>query len=545
MDSFAVITLTILFIYIPVIYTQSSCFMDTISSSTMHLNDSLYFGFTDNKVSYVTNPPCISSGVKSQNNTLLVNQCLNTNKLDINLNFIIFKYQFAIGYCKDNSTDPPYPSFKLYLVNVDQKNQNNLLIYQKHYNRTNIKLHCFQEFSSKQKIEAFSQIQTEYIFVNKNLNQSIYQFKFIFFNGKHNSYLLLNTLSLKINTTYLSLDTTTTQYISSDDSIESSEQTYTTVFSNIYKMVIGILLLFLLICCCVMARVTILYKRKQKQLKYFQNDYHYRELTHVQAVIPITSNNTQINTIDDHEGEIEELEFNNDMYAKPITGTKHLTANNQLESQVLHFYYMDYVYEGDMNENKNNQKDKQLYHEKQQLEMCLVHSLNALLQRKQFTRQNINEICKELAPDKIINPHKSFLQTGNYDANVLMSALQKIHIDIEWFDARKVNEINLNDDNLFWNYLECKDNVFIGFILNIPSKAMFKMIKRRHWITIKQINGIWYNLDSKLKKPQQYQNAQQLTEYLQYNLNTNNAQLMICRKKNKYVIMKAKAEITW
>lgn len=45
-----------------------------------------------------------------------------------------------------------------------------------------------------------------------------------------------------------------------------------------------------------------------------------------------------------------------------------------------------------------------------------------------------------------------------------------------------------------------------GFILNVPSdyKLGFVMLplRRRHWITIRQIQGNFYNLDSKLDSPQ-------------------------------------------
>lgn len=45
-----------------------------------------------------------------------------------------------------------------------------------------------------------------------------------------------------------------------------------------------------------------------------------------------------------------------------------------------------------------------------------------------------------------------------------------------------------------------------GFILNVPSdyKLGFVMLplRRRHWITIRQIQGNFYNLDSKLDTPQ-------------------------------------------
>lgn len=45
----------------------------------------------------------------------------------------------------------------------------------------------------------------------------------------------------------------------------------------------------------------------------------------------------------------------------------------------------------------------------------------------------------------------------------------------------------------------------MGFILNIPSEYKIGFIqlpiKRKHWIAVQRINGIYYNLDSKLDMP--------------------------------------------
>eukprot|EP01084_Bolivina_argentea_P301864 520904_1 len=135
-----------------------------------------------------------------------------------------------------------------------------------------------------------------------------------------------------------------------------------------------------------------------------------------------------------------------------------------------------------------------------------------------------------LAPNKMINPHKSILNTGNYDANVLMMALSNINIDVQWYDARKANELDL-DDPLFLEPDECME--FVGFILNNPQKAIFGILSRRHWLAIKQINGDFYNLDSKLATPKKFENTKQLTSFLKDTLTTNNAELMICRQKKK------------
>lgn len=45
-----------------------------------------------------------------------------------------------------------------------------------------------------------------------------------------------------------------------------------------------------------------------------------------------------------------------------------------------------------------------------------------------------------------------------------------------------------------------------GFILNVPSEYKIGFItlplRRKHWIAIREINSIYYNLDSKLETPE-------------------------------------------
>lgn len=57
-----------------------------------------------------------------------------------------------------------------------------------------------------------------------------------------------------------------------------------------------------------------------------------------------------------------------------------------------------------------------------------------------FTLKLKEKICFlfSLSPNsKFINPHKSALGFGNYDINVIMSALHKKHCEAIWFDKRK------------------------------------------------------------------------------------------------------------
>ena len=45
-----------------------------------------------------------------------------------------------------------------------------------------------------------------------------------------------------------------------------------------------------------------------------------------------------------------------------------------------------------------------------------------------------------------------------------------------------------------------------GFILNIPGDYKLMLVqlllRRKHWVAIKEIDGSYYNLDSKLESPE-------------------------------------------
>ncbi|KAG8436124.1 hypothetical protein GDO86_007292 [Hymenochirus boettgeri] len=146
-----------------------------------------------------------------------------------------------------------------------------------------------------------------------------------------------------------------------------------------------------------------------------------------------------------------------------------------------------------------------VFHERQRLELCAVHALNNLLQNPEFNHQRAEEICRGLAPNSMINPHRSLLGTGNYDVNVIMAALQIMDYAAVWWDKRKS--------------LECLVLCEIfGFILNIPSPISLGFVSlpitRKHWIAVRQIDGVYYNLDSKLKAPAKLGGPKELKEFL-------------------------------
>lgn len=164
-----------------------------------------------------------------------------------------------------------------------------------------------------------------------------------------------------------------------------------------------------------------------------------------------------------------------------------------------------------------------IYHEKQVKELCALHALNNLFQmRGTFSKSELDGICSRLSPNVWINPHRSMLGLGNYDINVIMAALQKKGCEAVWFDKRK-------DPG-------CLDlSNICGFILNVPSdyKLGFVMLplRRRHWITIRQIQGNFYNLDSKLEAAQLIGRSSDLIAYLKEQLDSKEKELFVVVSK--------------
>lgn len=91
-----------------------------------------------------------------------------------------------------------------------------------------------------------------------------------------------------------------------------------------------------------------------------------------------------------------------------------------------------------------------------------MHSITA---KGTFTKSELDEICQQLSPDEWINPHKSMLGLGQYDVNVIMSALQLRGYEAIWFDKRK--------------YVKNQDFIFVRFVL-------FCFVCKRHYYVLIQ-----------------------------------------------------------
>ncbi|KAM9831637.1 josephin-1 [Neosynchiropus ocellatus] len=161
-----------------------------------------------------------------------------------------------------------------------------------------------------------------------------------------------------------------------------------------------------------------------------------------------------------------------------------------------------------------------IYHEKQRRELCALHALNNVFQDgSAFSRDTLQEIYQRLSPSTLVTPHKkSMLGNGNYDVNVIMAALQTRGFEAVWWDKRRdVGSIQLSN--------------VTGFILNVPSNLRWGPLrlplKRQHWIGVREVGGVYYNLDSKLRSPQQIGCPDELRKFLRQQLRGKNCELLL------------------
>ncbi|VYS53910.1 unnamed protein product [Arabidopsis thaliana] len=163
--------------------------------------------------------------------------------------------------------------------------------------------------------------------------------------------------------------------------------------------------------------------------------------------------------------------------------------------------------------------ESKIYHERQRLQFCLLHCLNNLFQDKDaFTKESLNSIAEKLEtndPNKetwtplsfVLKPHHNTI-TGNYDVNVMITALEGKGKSVVWHDKRiGASSIDLDDAD-----------TLMGIVLNVPVKRYGGLWRSRHWVVVRKINGVWYNLDSDLVVPQLFRDDDEVRGFLDQNL---------------------------
>ncbi|VAH89120.1 unnamed protein product [Triticum turgidum subsp. durum] len=134
-------------------------------------------------------------------------------------------------------------------------------------------------------------------------------------------------------------------------------------------------------------------------------------------------------------------------------------------------------------------------------------------EKESFTRAELDGIAENLVltdPNKekwtplslIWKPHHNAL-TGNYDVNVLIAAVESRKKKVVWHDHRKgASSIDLDAEAL------------VGLMINVPVRRLRGLWTGRHWVAIRSIDGIWFNLDSDLPSAKQFQCKEKLIAFL-------------------------------
>ncbi|XP_021278642.1 josephin-like protein [Herrania umbratica] len=188
-------------------------------------------------------------------------------------------------------------------------------------------------------------------------------------------------------------------------------------------------------------------------------------------------------------------------------------------------------------------EQNQIYHERQRLQYCLLHSLNNLFQQKDaFTRASLNSVAEKLVlddPNKeiwtpfslVFKPHHNSI-TGNYDINVLIAALEGKGKTVSWHDRRNgASAIDLNDE------------ILMGIVINVPVRRYAGLWKSRHWIALRNIDGVWYNLDSDLDAPQCLKDSGEVKDFLDYII-THDGQLLLVKNDREKMSTKGSNKVS-
>ncbi|KAL0389238.1 UNVERIFIED_CONTAM: Josephin-like protein [Sesamum calycinum] len=106
----------------------------------------------------------------------------------------------------------------------------------------------------------------------------------------------------------------------------------------------------------------------------------------------------------------------------------------------------------------------------------------------------------------------------NYDINVLIAALEERGKSVIWHDRRcGASSIDLDgpEDKLF------------GIVLNVPVRRYGGLWRSRHWIALRRVERVWYNLDSDLSAPYPFKNTEEIRGFLDGVISTGGEVLLV------------------
>ncbi|RMX65545.1 hypothetical protein DD238_004905 [Peronospora effusa] len=215
---------------------------------------------------------------------------------------------------------------------------------------------------------------------------------------------------------------------------------------------------------------------------------------------------------------------------------------------------------------------EEVYHERQIFYRCGLHALNntpsSCTNRFHidlgpiFTKSSLDDTCTELTTriDQtgnngllhwVWNPHKAPMGLGNYDINLLTLALQqkgdpckKTRGDLEkwrlWAEQQVFVATGLGYEMQWIDKRLSVDEKLIpfdeveGVLCNVIMTTTFSSLwMQRHWFAIRKIQGVCYNLDSKLPAPVPFEGETECYQFLQELVKTGECELFVIMKENK------------
>ena len=154
---------------------------------------------------------------------------------------------------------------------------------------------------------------------------------------------------------------------------------------------------------------------------------------------------------------------------------------------------------------------------------CGRHAINNMLGKAAFTTSDLDDIAISIAGNLTL--HHRWPVLGNYDANVILLALQKRGLEGSFWDGRR------NEDEL---RKELKAPAVVGALLNVKSRPRFLggvMPIGRHWLALRKLQGggAWADVDSELTAPKLLHGEDALLERLRAALAENEGHLIIVK----------------
>jgi josephin len=109
--------------------------------------------------------------------------------------------------------------------------------------------------------------------------------------------------------------------------------------------------------------------------------------------------------------------------------------------------------------------------------------------------------------------------------NVLISALNAREKEVVWFDHRKGIEELLSEIAKYGDRL-------LGMVVNFPTKKLLGIWQSRHWVALRKLHDMWYNLDSYSVAPVCFGNGEDdLRDYLNFVFSTKGIVIFVLNSK--------------